>query len=272
LSERDLLVLSNPVAAARFFDYMVRMVIKHVLGVGELHPGLYGKTSAYYGTVEQQGRLTLHMHMMLWIEGALSPQKIRERLMSRDSDFEQALKSYLEAAHAGEFMSGSMEEVTKERALRDDCGNLEVKDPPTETDEASRTQTMRDDTTKLDSVNRVLPKYNDPTQTMPLPPPINCSCPHNDDSDVNDCQRCAGCRTWWGAFQSTVDDLLLRSNVHTCRQGRKPRSAKTESEHKKLNTVKGCLNKDGICMARFPRDIFQDTFVDHSDGHILMKK
>lgn len=29
--------------------------IKHVLGVGTDHPGLYGKTSAYYGTVEQQG-------------------------------------------------------------------------------------------------------------------------------------------------------------------------------------------------------------------------
>ncbi|KIM40841.1 hypothetical protein M413DRAFT_40234, partial [Hebeloma cylindrosporum] len=53
LTERDLLVLSNPVAAARFFDYMVRMVIKHVLGVGQTEPGLYGKTSAYYGTVEQ---------------------------------------------------------------------------------------------------------------------------------------------------------------------------------------------------------------------------
>ena len=65
VTERDMLVLSNPVAAARFFDYMVKMVIKHVLGVGETHPGLYGETSAYYGTVEQQGRLTLHMHMML---------------------------------------------------------------------------------------------------------------------------------------------------------------------------------------------------------------
>jgi len=275
LSERDLLVLSNPVAAARFFDYMVRMVIKHVLGFGELHPGLYGKTSAYYGTVEQQGRLTLHMHMLLWIEGAMSPQKIRERLMSRDSDFEQALKSYLEAAHAGEFMSGSMEDVRKERAVRDDLGIFEAKDSPTEIIEASTTQTMGDDTSELDAgdkTNQVLPKYEDPTQTMPTPPPVNCNCPHQGDSDINDCQRCAECHTWWGTFRSTVDDLLLRSNVHTCRQGRKPRNAKRENEHKRLNTVKGCLNKDGICMARFPRDIIQDTFVDHSDGHILMKK
>jgi len=74
--EHDLLIASNPVAAARFFHFMVQMVIKHILGVGAEHPGLYGDTSAYYGTVEQQGRLTLYMHMMLWINGALSPQVI----------------------------------------------------------------------------------------------------------------------------------------------------------------------------------------------------
>ena len=49
------------------------------------HTGLYGKTSGYYGTVEQQGRLTLHLHLLLWIKGALSPQDIRDRLMSGDS-------------------------------------------------------------------------------------------------------------------------------------------------------------------------------------------
>jgi Helitron helicase-like domain at N-terminus len=50
-----------------FFHFMVEMFIKHVLGVNQDHSGLYGKTSAYYATVEQQGRLTLHLHMLLWI-------------------------------------------------------------------------------------------------------------------------------------------------------------------------------------------------------------
>ncbi|KAF9553065.1 hypothetical protein CPC08DRAFT_646086, partial [Agrocybe pediades] len=52
-TEREQLVLRNPVAAAKFFDYMVRSMIKHIIGVGSDHDGLYGKTSAYYGTVEQ---------------------------------------------------------------------------------------------------------------------------------------------------------------------------------------------------------------------------
>jgi hypothetical protein len=46
--------------------------------VGQEHPGLYGKTAAYYGAVEQQGRLTLHLHMLLWILNSLSPQEIRD--------------------------------------------------------------------------------------------------------------------------------------------------------------------------------------------------
>ncbi len=89
---------------------LVKMTIKHVLGVGVDHPGLYGKTSAYYGTVEQQGRLTLHMHMLLWIDGALSPQDIRDRIMKSDSKLQSELVKYLESCHMGEFMTGNMSE------------------------------------------------------------------------------------------------------------------------------------------------------------------
>ena len=60
---------------------MVENFIQHVLGVGERHPGIYGETSAYYGTVEQQGRLTLHFHLLLWIKGSLTPQEIRDRII-----------------------------------------------------------------------------------------------------------------------------------------------------------------------------------------------
>ncbi|TFK53318.1 hypothetical protein OE88DRAFT_1711380 [Heliocybe sulcata] len=52
--ERIKLIATNPVAGARFFDMMVKLFIRHVLGVHSDHDGLYGETSAYYGTVEQQ--------------------------------------------------------------------------------------------------------------------------------------------------------------------------------------------------------------------------
>ena len=61
------LIANNPVAGAHLFHFMVQMFIEHVLGVDTDHRGMFGETAAYYGTVEQQGRLTLHLHMLLWI-------------------------------------------------------------------------------------------------------------------------------------------------------------------------------------------------------------
>src|ERR1700728_1566155 len=90
---------------------MCEMFIKHVLGVGNKHPGLYGETSAYYGTVEQQGRLTLHIHLLLWIKGGLTPDEIRDRITDPTSDFQQQLVKYLENAHQGEFLTGTQTEV-----------------------------------------------------------------------------------------------------------------------------------------------------------------
>ena len=99
--ERMKLIANNPVAGARFFKVVVDLFIKHVLGVGLNRAGIYGETAGYYGTVEQQGRLTLHLHMLLWIKNALTPQEIRDRIMNPTSDFQRAMVEYLESAHKG---------------------------------------------------------------------------------------------------------------------------------------------------------------------------
>src|SRR6185369_5284445 len=88
-SDRYRLIAQNPVAGARFFHVMVQLFLKHVLGIDSNESGLFGKPSAYYGTVEQQGRLTLHLHMLLWIVNSLSPQEIRNRIMDPTSDFQK---------------------------------------------------------------------------------------------------------------------------------------------------------------------------------------
>ena len=53
MDERIRLIAKNPVAGARFFHFMVKCFIKHVLGVDTDHPGIFGEMSGYYGTVEQ---------------------------------------------------------------------------------------------------------------------------------------------------------------------------------------------------------------------------
>ena len=224
-NERFRLVAKNPVASARFFHFMCEMFIKHVLGVGQKHSGIYGNTDAYYGTVEQQGRLTLHLHLLLWIKGALSPQEIRDKIMDPTSDFQQKMVEYLESVHMGEFLTGSKNEV-----------ELNIK--------ANKSQNK---------------EYQDPTQTMPEPPPPLC------EDQCNICHDCEALESWWDRFKYTVDDLIFKSNVHTCRT-----SSSSEKADKKDRP--GCINKHGNCKARYPRQLFAQTEVDPKTGALNMKK
>jgi hypothetical protein len=61
--------------------------------------------------VEQQGRLTLHLHMWLWIKGALTPQEICDQIMDPKTDFQKKMVEYLESVDMGEFITGSLEDV-----------------------------------------------------------------------------------------------------------------------------------------------------------------
>lgn len=296
-SQRDLLVLSNPVAAAKFFDFMVKMVIKHVLGVDTNHPGLYGETAGYYGTVEQQGRLTLHLHMLLWIKNALSPQEIRNKLMNGDSIFQTSLIQYLESCHNGEFATGSYDDISSH-----------IPQPAVINRGVHAIKVLK----KSNDVTEVQKDYQDPTQTLPKPPPPRCKdhpfSPLSDNKNqadqdsmsskcVSTCDGCMMFDMWWKEYQTTVDDLLFRSNMHKCRasqnsKGKKKKTKDADSdnevddiEHLGLNNTnespiekasrngpKGCLDKNGNCMARFPREIRKETTVSLEDGHIFMKK
>ena len=91
------------------------------------------------------------------------------------SEFQQKMIEYLESVYVGEFLTGSMHEVKQNISL----------------------QKMED------------PHYEDPTQTMPIPPPDECK----DD----DCSNYQALETWWDRFRATVDDLIFKSNVHPCR-------------------------------------------------------
>lgn len=171
------LIANNPAAGARFFDLTVRLFLKHVLGVGTDHKGLYGDTSAYYGTVEQQGRLTLHLHLLLWIKDSLSPQEIRDRLLKPDSVFQRELVSYLESCHVGELATGTVDDVRAE--------NKETRDSDPES-------------------------YKDPTENLPSPAPLACT------GRCGDCEACLLNCSWWSKARAVIDDLIIKSNIHKC--------------------------------------------------------
>ncbi|KAF9038750.1 hypothetical protein BJ165DRAFT_1352678, partial [Panaeolus papilionaceus] len=227
--------MNNPVAAARFFHVLVQLVIKHVLCFNDDNNrhGLYGKTSAYYGTVEQQGRLTLHLHMMVWIEGSISPQQIKDRFENDDSDFTINLIKYLESAHTGDFLTGNLNTVQEN-----------VSQHMTEND------------------------YIDPIRTLPTPS-IGRTCEHKYNDDY--CLSCERLGNWWEQnFKPTVDDIVYKSNVHTCRT-LKETNALPNNNGNYNGAPKGCLDKNNICRARFPRTLYKESHIDE-DGHLNLKK
>ena len=146
-NERLCLISENPVAGARFFHFMIIVFIEHVLGVWDIPreglsrgKGIFGKTYAYYGMVECQGKLTLHLHMVLWIRNSLTPQEIWDRIMDEDSMFQKKMVEYLEGIHMGEFLTGSHQDVQQK------VNNSMIQD-----------------------------EYDNPTETMPIPPPLKYS-------------------------------------------------------------------------------------------------
>ena len=233
--ERMRSVCRNPVAGARFFNFMVETFIEDVLGVeASHHRGLYGDTAGYYGTVEQQGRLTLHLHMLLWIKGYLNPQELRDKIMNNDEAWKHRLYEYLESCHSGEFITGSHAEVSE---------RLEAE--------------------------RAKEGYVDPTQTLPDPPPDKCRQNH-DPQATTEASQCKGCKdlsNWEEKYKITVDDLLHRSNVHNCGRG-----INRDGTRKKNKSSGSCMdNKWNKCKARFPRPTILKTAIDEC-GTVCMKK
>ncbi|KAF8218837.1 hypothetical protein L208DRAFT_1346707 [Tricholoma matsutake] len=104
--------------------------------------------------------------------------------------------------------------------------------------------------------------YHDPTETMPEEPPGLC--PTKNCNKCNDCSTLAS----WSWFKATVDDILLRSNIHKCTANKNK-----DGSQNKARPFKGCLdNIWGKCTACFPRPLFKKTEVDNETGHKNMKK
>ncbi|CAF1486450.1 unnamed protein product [Adineta ricciae] len=87
--ERAHIIATHPVAAAKFFNILIKNILKClVLG------GILGPTSAYFGTVESQGRGSLHLHLLIWLAHDFTPTQLKEKI--QDSEFRAKLLSYIE--------------------------------------------------------------------------------------------------------------------------------------------------------------------------------
>ena len=87
--ERAQIIATHPVATAKFFNCLIKSILKNlVLG------GVLGSTKAYFGTVENQGRGPLHLHLLIWLNHEYTPGKLKENVQNKD--FRENLLKYLE--------------------------------------------------------------------------------------------------------------------------------------------------------------------------------
>ena len=93
--KRKLLAAQHPAACATFFHTMISNFI-HVILQYSKGRGLFGRCTAYYGTVEAQGKGTLHCHMLIWLHGHLSPQDLRDKMGASD-DYKDSMFQWLES-------------------------------------------------------------------------------------------------------------------------------------------------------------------------------
>ncbi|VDC07039.1 unnamed protein product [Peniophora sp. CBMAI 1063] len=100
-SDRALTIAKDPYAAAKFFQFLVETVLKTLIGIevtrsGRIvsEEGIFGRVSGYFGAVEAQGRGTLHLHILLWLCGCPSPDRMKALLQT--PEFRARVTKYIE--------------------------------------------------------------------------------------------------------------------------------------------------------------------------------
>ena len=76
-------IAANLYAAAKFFHYIITALLEELFGMiaysrgvsVKRTNGIFGKVTSYIGTVEAQGRRTLHLHIVVWLCRSLTSSK-----------------------------------------------------------------------------------------------------------------------------------------------------------------------------------------------------
>jgi len=87
--KRAEIIASHPVATAKFFHLLITNILNTMIG-----GGILGPIKAYFGTVESQGRGSLHLHLLIWLDHDMKPSDMKEKI--QDAGFRDKLKAYLE--------------------------------------------------------------------------------------------------------------------------------------------------------------------------------
>ncbi|THG94148.1 hypothetical protein EW026_g7265 [Hermanssonia centrifuga] len=99
--ERMKTVAEDPYAAAKFFHFIIRTMLETLCQIKVTQhqvksgTGIFGEMTAYFGTVESQGRGTLHLHMLIWLRHVPSTAEMAD-LLKRE-EFRAKVCTYIKA-------------------------------------------------------------------------------------------------------------------------------------------------------------------------------
>lgn len=94
-------VADDPYAAAKFFHFMIATILETLFRVKVTSAqvksgiGVFGRVAAYFGTVESQGRGTLHLHILIWLKDVPSSEEMISLLKSEE--FRQRIINFIRA-------------------------------------------------------------------------------------------------------------------------------------------------------------------------------
>jgi hypothetical protein len=98
--------------------------------------------------------------------------------------------------------------------------------------------------------------YEDLTETLPESPPVPCT------RNCEKCQKCQDLKAWRIKYAFDVDDVVSKSNIHTCST-----NVNKNGTQSRAKAYKGCLdNKWSKCKSRFLREQFEQTQIDPVTG------
>jgi hypothetical protein len=101
-------IYNNPVASERFFDFMVKLFLAYfVMG------GVFGPVSKYFGENEEQGRKSLHMHLVMWLMNLPAIDEIKQKLM-KDAKWKKEFLEFIDSLYHSEIMMEPKSSDTKE--------------------------------------------------------------------------------------------------------------------------------------------------------------
>ena len=98
-------VARDAYAAAKYFHFLIQIVLETLCGIKaspcslEIQEGVFGRVAGYFGTVESQGRGSLHLHLFLYLVDVPSSSELEYAF--KTEDFRNRLVSFLkENIHA----------------------------------------------------------------------------------------------------------------------------------------------------------------------------